>query len=66
MTLGTMVLDSKWSRMLADRCPYGCVVVMANWALDPDHGWRLLGEGIDVANLYVMGSTGYVQVLRKS
>ena len=62
--LGAMILDSSWSRMLAEQCVDGCVVITTDRALDPKHGWVLLDRR-DVSNPDVFGSTGYVQVLRK-
>jgi hypothetical protein len=61
--LRAMILDREWSELLANSCQKGCVVVTTDRALDPRHGWELL-DRLDVDNREVMGSTGYVQVLR--
>jgi len=61
--LGAMILDRQWSELLANSCRKGCVVITTDRALDPQHGWELL-DRLDVDNREVMGSTGYIQVLR--
>ena len=58
-----MNLDRQWSELLANSCRKGCVVITTDRALDPQHGWELL-DRLDVDNREVMGSTGYIQVLR--
>lgn len=61
--LGAMILDQQWSQLLANSCRKGCVVITTDRVLDPRHGWQLL-DRLDVDNREVMGSTGYIQVLR--
>jgi hypothetical protein len=61
--LSAMILDREWSELLASSCQKGCVVVTTDRALDPRHGWELL-DRLDVDNREVMGSTGFLQVLR--
>lgn len=62
--LGAMIIGQEWSGLLALSCPNGCVVVTTDRALDPHYGWHLV-ERLDVDNREVMGSTGYVQVLKR-
>jgi len=61
---GAMIIGQEWSGLLSKACPNGCVVVTTDRALDPQHGWELV-ERLDVDNREVMGSTGYVHVLRR-
>ena len=61
--LGAMILDQQWSQLLANSCRKGCVVITTDRVLDPRHGWLFL-DRLDVDNREVMGSTGYIQVLR--
>lgn len=61
--LGAMILDQEWSELLASSCRPGCVVITTDRALDPHFGWELV-QRLDVANREVMGSTGYIQILR--
>jgi hypothetical protein len=61
--LGAMILDQQWSELLANLCRKGCVVITTDRVLDPRDGWQLL-DRLDVDNREVMGSTGYIQVLR--
>lgn len=62
--LRAMIIGSEWSTMLAEHCKEGCICVTTDRALDPADGWMLV-ERMDVDNPEVMGSTGFVQVLRK-
>jgi hypothetical protein len=61
---GAMILGQEWSGLLSKTCPTGCVVVTTDRALDPDDGWDLV-DRLDVENREVMGSTGYIHVLRR-
>lgn len=61
---GAMIIGQEWSGLLASSCPNGCVAITTDRALDPQHGWDLV-ERFDVNNREVMGSTGYVHVLRR-
>ena len=61
--IGAMILDPHFSELLATSCRQGCVVVTTDRVLDPLYGWELLNR-FDVDNREVMGSTGYIQVLR--
>lgn len=61
---GAMLLGQEWSGLLSKECPIGCVVVTTDRALDPNDGWNLVDQ-LDVENREVMGSTGYIHVLRR-
>jgi hypothetical protein len=61
---GAMIMDKEWSGLLSHNCPTGCVVVATDRALDPNDGWDLI-DRLDVENREVMGSTGYIHVLRR-
>ena len=61
---GAMILDQEWSGLLSKACPTGCVVVTTDRALDPNDGWDLVDQ-LEVENREVMGSTGYIHVLRR-
>lgn len=62
--LGAMILGQEWSGLLSKKCPTGCVAVTTDRALDPNDGWNLV-DRLDVENHEVMGSTGYIHVLRR-
>ena len=62
--LQAMILAPKWSRTLAQLCPRGCVAITTDRALNPEDGWRFL-DRIEVENLDVWGSVGYISVLEK-
>ena len=61
---GAMIIGQQWSGLLSESCPTGCVVVTTDRALDPKYGWELVDRR-DVDNREVMGSTGYVHILRR-
>lgn len=62
--LSAMVLGPEWSEMLANACRPGCIAITTDRALDPVHGWDLV-ERRDVDNPEVLGSTGFIHLLRK-
>jgi len=62
--LGALVLQPEWSQMLAAECRGGCIAITTDRALDPKFGWELI-QRIDVENPEVLGSTGYIHILRK-
>ena len=62
--LSARVLGPEWSEMLAQACRPGCVAITTDRALDPSHGWDLV-ERRDVANPEMLGSTGFIHLLRK-
>ena len=62
--MGAMVIGNEWSGLLSESCPNGCVVVTTDRALDPAYGWQLV-DRLNVDNREVMGSTGYIHVLKK-
>jgi hypothetical protein len=63
LELGAMILDRQWSEMLSKVCRNGCIVITTDRALDPTYGWELV-DRLEVDNREVMGSTGYIQILR--
>ena len=60
--VGGMVLDDSWSKLLANSCSPGCVVVTTDRLLDPTYGW-VLKEKVEVENDDLAGSVGYISVL---
>eukprot|EP00551_Chaetoceros_affinis_P004019 CAMPEP_0203677702 /NCGR_PEP_ID=MMETSP0090-20130426/29183_1 /ASSEMBLY_ACC=CAM_ASM_001088 /TAXON_ID=426623 /ORGANISM="Chaetoceros affinis, Strain CCMP159" /LENGTH=314 /DNA_ID=CAMNT_0050544669 /DNA_START=130 /DNA_END=1074 /DNA_ORIENTATION=+ len=60
--MGAMILSDEWSKMLADNCREGCVVVTTDRALNPQFGWTLK-RSIEVDNPKLFGTTGYVSIL---
>lgn len=60
--LSAMLLDTSWSRTLAERCRPGCVAITTDRVLDPKFGWKLLDQK-SVDNREICGSIGYIQVL---
>jgi hypothetical protein len=62
--IGAMVLADEWSKLLADACKPGCVVVTTDRALKPSHGWELK-HFLDVYNKIFLDSRGYISVLNK-
>ena len=62
--LGALVLQPEWSQMLAAECRGGCIAITTDRALDPKFGWELI-KRLDVENPEVLGSTGYIHILRK-
>jgi SAM-dependent methyltransferase len=60
---GAMIIGQQWSGLLSQSCARGTVVVTTDRALDPQYGWDLV-DTLDVDNREVMGSAGYVHVLR--
>ena len=61
--LGAMVLADEWSSWLGTICSPGCVIVTTDRALSPEHGWELKNT-LNVDNPVLLGSTGYVSILR--
>ena len=61
--MGAMIIGQQWSGLLSRSCPNGCIVITTDRALDPNDGWELI-ERLDVENREVMGSAGYVHILR--
>lgn len=61
--LGAMVLADEWSSWLSEVCRPGCVIVTTDRALNPEHGWELKST-LDVDNPALLGSTGYISILR--
>jgi hypothetical protein len=62
--LKAMILDRQWSELLANVCCNGCIVITTDRALDPAYGWELV-DRLEVDNREVMGSIGYIQILRR-
>ena len=62
--LGAMILDPEWSATLGNYCKTGCVAVTTDRALDPSYGWELV-DRLDVDNPEVIGSTGFVHILKR-
>lgn len=62
--LSARVLGPEWSELLATACRPGCVAVTTDRALDPAHGWELV-ERREVENPEILGSTGFIHLLRK-
>ena len=62
--LGALVLQPEWSQMLAAECRGGCIAITTDRALDPKFGWELI-KRLDVENPELLGSTGYIHILRK-
>jgi len=62
--LGAMILTEEWSNMFAEACREDTVVITTDRALNPMHGWELRNS-MDVANPSLLGSTGYINVLKK-
>ncbi len=60
--MGAMILSDEWSKMLAEKCKKGCVIVTTDRALDPQFGWKLCGS-MEVDNPKLFGTTGYVSIL---
>lgn len=61
--LGAMILADEWSKMLADKCKKGCVVVTTDRALNPSCGWQLK-QSLSVENPKLFGTIGYVSILQ--
>lgn len=61
--LGAMIMSREWSELLANECQKGCCVITTERVLNPSHGWELV-DRLDVQNREVLGSTGYIHVLR--
>ena len=61
-TIGAMILSDDWSKMLAESCKKGCIVVTTDRALDPQYGWDLK-QTLDVDNPKLLGATGYISSL---
>ncbi len=61
--LGAMILADEWSKMLADKCKRGCVVVTTDRALNPSYGWQLK-QSLSVENPKLFGTIGYVSILQ--
>ena len=62
--VGALILQPEWSQMLAAECRRGCIAITTDRALDPKFGWELI-KRLDVENPEVLGSTGYIHILRK-
>lgn len=63
--LGALVLDPEWSEALSQICAQGCIAITTDRALDPRFGWKLL-DRLDVPNPEVLGTTGYIHILRSN
>lgn len=62
--MGAMVIGREWSGLLSESCPNGSVAITTDRALDPAYGWQLV-DRLNVDNREVMGSTGYIHVLKR-
>eukprot|EP00980_Cylindrotheca_fusiformis_P015070 scaffold4157_cov136-Cylindrotheca_fusiformis.AAC.20 len=62
--LGALILDPEWSDLLGRSCRNGCVAITTDRALDPAYGWELV-DRLEVENPDVLGTAGYVHVLKQ-
>ena len=62
--IGAMVLSDEWSKLLAENCNDGCVVITTDRILDAGYGWDMR-RSLSVDNPKLFGSIGYVSILRK-
>lgn len=62
--LGALILGPEWSQLLGESCKDGCMAITTDRALDPAYGWQLV-DRLDVENREVLGTTGYVHILKK-
>lgn len=61
--LGAMVISQEWNELISKSCKKGTVIITTDRAMDPGFGFKLV-DRLDVENREVMGSTGYIHVLR--
>ena len=62
--VGSLILGEEWSKLLANACPNGCVVITTDRALNPNDGFQVVDQ-LSVENPALAGSTGFVHILRK-